>query len=161
MPLEEGTQRDIAVVRAVREVAGDDAAVMLDANNGYNLNLTKRVLAATADCNIDWMEEAFHEDRNLYVDLKQWLQGEGLPTLVADGEGDASPNLITWAQEGVVDVVQYDILSYGFTAWLTLGQRLDAWGVRFCSAPLWQALWQLRYMPSGGSDPWSVVRGVG
>jgi L-rhamnonate dehydratase len=29
--------------------------------------------------------------------------------------------------------VQYDIFSYGFTPWLALGQKLDAWGVR--SAP--------------------------
>ena len=28
---------------------------MLDANNGYNLNLAKRVLEETADCAIFWM----------------------------------------------------------------------------------------------------------
>jgi L-alanine-DL-glutamate epimerase-like enolase superfamily enzyme len=29
-----------------------------------------------------------------------------------------------------VDVVQYDIFGYGFTRWLALGRRLDAWDVR-------------------------------
>jgi L-rhamnonate dehydratase len=130
MPPQAGAQRDVAVARAVREAVGRDATVMLDANNGYNLNLTKQVLTETAECGIFWMEEAFHEDRVLYVDLKQWLQAEGLATLIADGEGEASPSLLAWAQEGVVDVVQYDILSHGFTAWLALGRRLDAWGVR-------------------------------
>jgi len=106
---------------------------MLDANNGYNLNLTKQVLAATAAADIYWMEEAFHEDPVLYADLQSWLAAEGLTTLIADGEGLAAPPLVAWAQEGLIDVIQYDIHSHTFTAWLALGQQLDAWGIR--SAP--------------------------
>jgi L-rhamnonate dehydratase len=30
----------------------------------------------------------------------------------------------------MVDVIQYDIFSYGFTPWLALGRQLDGWGVR-------------------------------
>lgn len=133
MPLEAGTRRDIAVIHAVREAIGAHAPLLLDANNGYNLNLTKRVLAETAEYGIFWMEEAFHEDRVLYDDLQTWLQREGLPVLVADGEGQASPTLLEWAEAGLVNVVQYDIFSYSFTPWLALGQKLDRWGVR--SAP--------------------------
>src|SRR5690606_30080249 len=58
MPPEEGTRRDIAVVRAVRDAVGPDAALMIDANNGYTLNIAKRVLDATADCRVLWLEEA-------------------------------------------------------------------------------------------------------
>ena len=36
------------MIRAVREAVGGDCPLMIDANNGYNLNLTKRVLAETA-----------------------------------------------------------------------------------------------------------------
>lgn len=130
MELETGTRRDIAVIRAVRAAVGPDAPLMIDANNGYNLNLTKRVLAETADCRLHWVEEPFHEDRILYQDLRAWMQAEGLRVLIADGEGEASPSLLAWAEAGVVDVVQYDIFSYGFTPWLQLGQRLDEWGVQ-------------------------------
>jgi len=133
LPLEQGMQRDIAVIHAVRKAVGPAATIMIDANNGYNLNLTKRVLAETADCQIFWMEEAFHEDRILYLDLQAWLKKQGLPVLIADGEGQASPTLLDWAQEGAVNVIQYDIFGYGFTPWLALGKQLDAWGVR--SAP--------------------------
>ncbi len=133
MPPDAGMRRDIAVIRAVRAAVGPDAALLLDANNGWNLNLTKRVLAETADCGIYWMEEAFHEDSVLYRDLKDWLRAEGLPTLIADGEGEASPSLLRWAQEGLVDVVQYDIFDHGLTRWLRLGKQLDKWGAR--SAP--------------------------
>jgi L-alanine-DL-glutamate epimerase-like enolase superfamily enzyme len=133
MPLERGMQRDIAVIRAVRAAVGPDAKVMLDANNGYNLNLTKRVLAEVAECNIHWIEEAFHEDPVLYQDLQTWLMANGSKTLIADGEGQASPTLLDWARDGLINVVQYDIFSYGFTPWLALGRQLNAWGAR--SAP--------------------------
>jgi L-rhamnonate dehydratase len=133
MAQDAGLRRDVAVVRAVRDVAGNDAPIMLDANNGYNLNLTQQVLAETADSDILWMEEPFHEDSVLYIELHEWMAARGLETLIADGEGDASPRLLAWAQDGIVDVVQYDIISYGFTPWLALGRKLDTWNAR--SAP--------------------------
>lgn len=133
LPVEEGTARDIAVIQAVREAAGPHAILMIDANNGYTLNLTKRVLSETVGSRLYWLEEAFHEDAELYRDLKEWLAEQGTPVLIADGEGEASPSLLKWAQNGLIDVVQYDIFSYGFTSWLALGQQLDDWSVR--SAP--------------------------
>jgi L-alanine-DL-glutamate epimerase-like enolase superfamily enzyme len=116
MPLEAGTRRDIAVVRAVRQAVGPAARLMLDANNGYNLNLARRVLAETADCDVFWLEEAFHEDDMLYRHLKEWMQEEKLAVLIADGEGAAAPRLMEWVHEGAVDVVQYDYLGYGSLA---------------------------------------------
>ncbi|MDQ2786612.1 MAG: mandelate racemase, partial [Chloroflexota bacterium] len=133
LPLDHGTRRDIAVVKAVREAVGVGAPIMLDANNGYNLNLTKHVLAETTDDGIFWMEEPFHEDPLLYEDLRGWLERVGLPILIADGEGDASPRLLEWARDGIVDVIQYDIFAYGFTRWLATGKQLDGWNAR--SAP--------------------------
>lgn len=133
LALEQGTRRDIAIIRAVRAAVGPEAAIMLDANNGYNLNLAKHVLAETAGCGIVWLEEAFHEDDVLYRDLRDWLSQHDLPVLIADGEGKADPRLIQWASAGLIDVIQYDIFGYGFTRWLALGRELDAVGVR--SAP--------------------------
>jgi L-alanine-DL-glutamate epimerase-like enolase superfamily enzyme len=133
LPLQIGTRRDIAIVRAVRAAVGPEPRLMLDANNGWNLNLTKHVLAQTVDCDIFWMEEPFHEDPLLYDDLHAWLQREGLSTLIADGEGEASRFFMDWARDGLVDVVQYDIFAYGLTRWLATGVQLDGWGRR--SAP--------------------------
>jgi L-rhamnonate dehydratase len=128
MPLEQGTRRDVAVIRAVRQAVGADAQVMIDANDGYNLNLSKRVLAETSDCGLYWIEEPFHEDPVLYADLKEWMARQGLGVLVADGEGQASPTLLDWARDGLVDVVQYDVFHAGFSRWLEVGRQLDAWG---------------------------------
>ena len=133
MPLEQGTRRDIAVIRAVREAVGADARIMIDANNGYNLNLAKRVLAETADCQLFWLEEAFQEDPVLYEHLRAWMEQERLAVLIADGEVWAPPELMDWARQGLVDVIQYDIFRHGFSNWLRTGAQLDVWGAR--SAP--------------------------
>jgi L-alanine-DL-glutamate epimerase-like enolase superfamily enzyme len=130
MPLAEGTERDIAIIRAVRAAIGAQAPLLIDANNGYNLNLAKHVLEATTDCGIYWLEEAFHEDPVLYQDLKSWLAGQGLPVLIADGEGEASARLLDWARQGLIDVIQYDILGHGFTRWLQTARQLDAMSVQ-------------------------------
>ena len=129
MPFQQGTHRDILVIRAVRNAVGLDATILIDANNGYNLNLTKQVLGETADAKVYWMEEAFHEDASFYANLREWLNSEGLETKIADGEGGASLNLLQWAEEGLVDIVQYDIFHPGFSRWLELGPQLDEWNV--------------------------------
>ncbi len=130
MPPLEGHRRDIAVIRAVRAAVGPDAVILIDANNGYTLNIAKHILSETADCNVFWLEEAFHEDDELYEDLHAWIEREGLTVLIADGEGAASPHLLDYAQRGIVDVIQYDIFSYGMTKWLETAPKLDAWNVR-------------------------------
>jgi L-alanine-DL-glutamate epimerase-like enolase superfamily enzyme len=129
----DGLARDIAIIHGVRETIGANGRIMIDANNGYTLNGTKEVLAATAGARLYWLEEAFHEDKILYEDLRQWMAKEGLNALIADGEGQASPSLVEWAEQGVIDVVQYDIFGYGFCAWIELGRKLDASHVK--SAP--------------------------
>ncbi|OXS60937.1 mandelate racemase [Cohnella sp. CIP 111063] len=133
MPLMKGTERDIAIIRGIREAAGPYGKIMIDANNGYNLNLTKHVLQETADVKLYWVEEAFHEDEEFYKDLKAWMQKAGINVLIADGEGLAAPTLVQWAKEGIIDVVQHDVLAPGFSHWLELGPELDAAHVK--SAP--------------------------
>ena len=128
MPVEEGLRRDIRVIKAVREALGAEARILIDANNGYNLNLAKRMLTETADADIYWIEEPFHESWQWNGPFKKWLQQQGLDVLVADGEGVASEQLLTMAENGFIDVVQYDI--FGFTDWVVLGPKLDAINIR-------------------------------
>ncbi|WP_321166501.1 enolase C-terminal domain-like protein, partial [Paenibacillus sp. Soil766] len=65
--------------------------------------------------------------------LKEWMQKNGLSVKIADGEGQADPRLMDWAKAGIVDVIQYDIIHPGFSAWLEIGAKLDSWGA--ASAP--------------------------
>ncbi|NHN33709.1 mandelate racemase [Paenibacillus sp. S3N08] len=125
MPNVEGMRRDIAIVRGIREYTGPDSRIMVDANNGYNLNLTKEFLLGVEDTKLYWLEEAFHEDDQLYADLREWMKQREMHVLISDGEGLAAPPIVDWAEKGLIDIIQYDIRFYGFTNWLELGIRLD------------------------------------
>jgi L-rhamnonate dehydratase len=151
-PTDEGLRRDIAVVNAIRAAVGPDAHVMADANNGYNFNLSRDFLKGTADSNVYWLEEAFYEDGALYRRLRAWMRAEGLSTLIGDGEGRgmtdaglpdlvAGPGfhaligstapaeaLIDMVHEGIVDVLQWDVLNPGLTRWLEIAPSIEAWG---------------------------------
>jgi L-rhamnonate dehydratase len=125
MPVDKGTNRDIAIINGVRKALGSEAQIMIDVNNGYNLNLTKEVLLATSTTNLTWIEEPFHEDPAFLKNLKDWIEEEGLNVMVTDGEGNAAPQIVDWAKKGYLDAIQYDILHYGFHKWKHLGKELD------------------------------------
>ncbi|MDF2960833.1 MAG: mandelate racemase [Paenibacillus sp.] len=130
MDLMEGTKRDIAIVNGIREAVGPACNISIDANNGYNLNLTKHVLKETAQSNLLWIEEAFHEDDRLYRNLKEWMAGEKLNVLITDGEGLAAKPIVEWAEQGLIDAIQYDLKDYGIVNWLKLAERLAKSGVK-------------------------------
>jgi L-alanine-DL-glutamate epimerase-like enolase superfamily enzyme len=129
MDLKEGLERDIAVVNSIRELAGRDAKIMVDANNGYNLNITREFLSATREAKLFWLEEAFHEDNMLYGKLKEWMREQEINTLIADGEGYACEAIVDWAKKGIIDVLQYDLRSYGFFNWMELCRDIEPFGI--------------------------------
>jgi L-alanine-DL-glutamate epimerase-like enolase superfamily enzyme len=129
MGLKEGLERDIAIVNGIRELAGPDAKIMADANNGYNLNITREFLSAVKDTKLFWLEEAFHEDNVLYGKLKEWMAEQGMAVLIADGEGYACEAIVDWAKRGLIDVLQYDLRSYGFFNWMELCREIEPFGV--------------------------------
>ncbi|UQZ82193.1 Mandelate racemase [Paenibacillus konkukensis] len=130
MDLMEGTKRDIAIVNGIRDAVGPECNISIDANNGYNLNLTKHVLSETAQSKLLWIEEAFHEDDRLYRNLKEWLAEKQLNVLITDGEGLAAKPIVEWAEQGLIDAIQYDLKDYGIVNWLKLSKRLARSGVK-------------------------------
>jgi L-alanine-DL-glutamate epimerase-like enolase superfamily enzyme len=125
MPLEAGLRRDVDIVNGIRRRIGPGAKLMVDVNNAYNLNITREFLSAVRDAELFWLEEPFHEDGVLYTHLKTWMKEQGMKTLIADGEGWASGALLDWAKQGFIDVIQYDLRSYGFFRWLELCAELE------------------------------------
>ena len=119
-----GMQRDIEIVLAIRKLVGPDVKLMVDANNGFNLSITKFFLKETKDAGLFWIEEPFHEDNMQLKNLRDWMRENEIKTLLADGEGYASPVIEDWAKAGIIDVLQYDIKSYGFFKWIALSREL-------------------------------------
>src|SRR5581483_4711630 len=154
MPTEAGLRRDIAVVNAIRAAVGPDAAILTDANNGYTVNIAWDFLKGTADSRVFWLEEAFYEDAVMYRQLRARIKAEGFATLIADGEGRGllDPNapellagaapaavgtsaplapaevLLEMVREGIVDVLQWDVLSPGLSRWLEVAHLIEEWG---------------------------------
>jgi L-alanine-DL-glutamate epimerase-like enolase superfamily enzyme len=129
MGLREGLRRDIDIILGIRELVGPDAKLMADANNGYNLNITKEFLAAVKDAKLYWLEEAFHEDNMLYTALRNWMREQGLKNLIADGEGSPLQPILGWAEKGLVDVLQFDLRSYGFFNWMELCRKIEPFSI--------------------------------
>jgi L-alanine-DL-glutamate epimerase-like enolase superfamily enzyme len=128
-----GMDRDVAVVKAVREAVGPGSRLLVDANNGFTLNNAKEFLERTAEVGLGWLEEPFHEDRVLLAALREWMARAGIEVALADGESSTPDDALALAREGLIDVVQCDILDAGFGGWLRLGAALDRIGVQ--SAP--------------------------
>lgn len=144
MPPEEGLQRDIEVTRRVRQ-AFPDAAILVDANDGYTLDGILRYLDAVADCGLFWVEEPFRENRADLLRLKEFLVRRSPATLIADGESAPDiPQLLALAREGLVDVLIMDIVGLGMTAWRRWLPEVAAAGARI-SPHTWGDALKTRY----------------
>ena len=128
MPVMEGIQRDVLVIRTVREAAGPGAKILIDANMGNTLNTAKEILARCDDVGVHWFEEPFAEDPALNEALKGFIQETGSGTLVADGEYAPPPDFFEMVKKGWIDVIQHDFRSHGLTWWREISQLIEHWG---------------------------------
>ena len=136
MPTEKGLQRDALVVRTVRQAAGSEAKILIDANMGNTLNSAKQLLETCADAGIFWFEEPFAEDPALNQALKKFIIERDFDTLVADGEFAPPPSFFDMVEKGLIDVVQHDFHSYGLSWWRATSARLEEWDV-LCAPHTW------------------------
>ncbi len=107
----DGLKRDIEVTRAVRE-AFPDVRILVDANDGYDVDGFRGYLEAVADCGLFWIEEPFPESADDLRALRADLKRLGSEALVADGESKPHiATLLKLAGEGLLDVLLMDIQS--------------------------------------------------
>ncbi|CAM3068164.1 mandelate racemase [Mycobacterium intermedium] len=106
--------RDLARVRQLRDLAGDDVTLMVDANGGYTVGQARRVGAALDELGVAWFEEPVSSD-----DLK------GLGVLRLSLKCDvAAGEYVSDLYEArhlapAVDCLQLDATRCGgFTGWL-------------------------------------------
>jgi L-alanine-DL-glutamate epimerase-like enolase superfamily enzyme len=101
----EGMQKNVALVRTVRETVGEDVDIMADAYMGWNLDYAKRMLPLLEPFNLRWVEEpVIPDDIQGYAELKRCSRipisgGEHEHTLYGFRE------LI---EARAVDVIQFD-----------------------------------------------------
>jgi L-rhamnonate dehydratase len=69
----EGMQRNVELVRTVREVVGDGIDVMADAYMGWTLDYAKRMLPLLESFHLRWLEEpVIPDDTRGYKELKAY-----------------------------------------------------------------------------------------
>jgi L-alanine-DL-glutamate epimerase-like enolase superfamily enzyme len=119
-----GFQRDVEVVQAVRKRIGRGVRLMVDANNAFDLDVTKRWLDAVGD-DLFWIEEPFPEVVEQDLQLKEYLRKKGWTTRIADGESalDVS-HFYPFIRSEAIDVFQPDIRAFGLTRQWALSRRM-------------------------------------
>ena len=73
MESEAGLRRDIDVIRAIRDLIGNDMKILIDANNGYTPEEAREVMRQAGDCDIYWFEEPFGEDKDECKSFKEFI----------------------------------------------------------------------------------------
>ena len=120
MPPKEGYARDVEVLKTIRQHAGKDVLIGVDANNGYDLAKTKQLLQELPDYNFAFLEEMFPEQVGKYLELKRFIFEHGWKTLVADGETQKELDAYKpFIEARAIDIFQGDMNRFGFEGILT------------------------------------------
>lgn len=109
---------DVAVARAVRDVAGPDAFVWADANQGFVLPEARRLVGELASIGVNVLEQPMAADR-LHL-LRQLRQACPLP-LAVDEASVGPADFFAYAAEGLVDYLVLKVTRSG-GIWPTLQQ---------------------------------------
>jgi L-alanine-DL-glutamate epimerase-like enolase superfamily enzyme len=120
MPRAQGDARDLEVVRLIRQHAGPNARLMVDANCGYDLIGAKRFLEKAAIFNLTFVEEMFPETIDECLALKEFIKSNGWKILVADGESQHElDGYKPYIEAKAIDVLQGDMNHFGIEGILT------------------------------------------
>lgn len=126
-----GDDRDVANLAEVRAAAGDQAAVMVDANQAWQLEQATRMTRRLAASAPEWLEEPMPADRPWH----EWQQLAAASAIaLAAGEnalGDAAFDALIASR--AVAVVQPDLAKWGgVSGVLAVIDRIEAAGLRYC-----------------------------
>lgn len=131
MPPKEGYTRDVQVLKTIRQHAGKDILIGVDANNGYDLAKTKQLLAELPDYNFAFLEEMFPEQVDKCLELKRFISQHGWKTLVADGETQSQLDAYKpFIEARAIDIFQADMNRFGFEGILTEAAWCKSYGLR-------------------------------
>lgn len=124
---EEALERDIGVVRAVRQAVGNGVTLLVDGNNGFRLRPSgaAEFALAAGDDDLFAMEEMFDEEMTAEAhEVKRRLRAAGIATKLADGEthqGGIPPGLLEerfvgpgGSEEPLYDIDQPDMNTTGY-----------------------------------------------
>ena len=125
-----GRERDLTNLKALRSVIGD-LALMVDANQAWDLGTATEMAAAFVDFDLGWLEEPLRADRP----WSEWQQlARTSAFALAAGENMAAASSFDAALESkALGVVQPDLAKWGgFTGCLPVAKNILSHRARFC-----------------------------
>ncbi len=128
-----GRERDLANLAALRRTLGEDATLMVDANQAWDFETAARMSQAIASFRPVWLEEPLRADAPAEI----WRElAKASPIPLAAGENMREAQFATAVEAGWVKVLQPDVGKWGgFSGGLEVGRNALAAGVRLC--PHW------------------------
>jgi D-galactarolactone cycloisomerase len=120
---------DAARVRVVRETAGSDFVITIDANQGYDLHQALDLCRRVKELDVRWFEEpcVWSNDRR---DMREVRERGGIP--ICAGQSEYSPGGCRDLMEaGAIDVCNFDASwTGGSTSWLRVAALAHVYSVQ-------------------------------
>lgn len=129
-----GRERDIANLTSLRTAIGDDARLMVDANQGWRLDQALAIIPELKRFRLDWIEEPLRADRPW--DEWRHLQAHSGAILAAGENIIGEAAFQTAIESGALGVLQPDAGKWGgISLCRVVAQGAVAAGLRYC--PHW------------------------
>ena len=122
-----GMKKNIAQIRALRELVGDDVDLMVECYMGWTLEYARRMLPMLAEYNLRWIEEpVIADDIGGYIELRNM---NIMP--ISGGEHEFTLyGFKDLLERGAIDVIQYDTNRVGgITVAHKINALAEAWSV--------------------------------
>jgi len=120
-----GIEMDTKRVSLARQRLGDSVALMVDANQGYNIMSCLELMPLLEECKVKWIEEPL--PWHSFVGYQELRKRSSIP--IAGGEYETTMNgYIEAIRNGVVDIIQPDLPLCGG---ITPGKRIAALALDF------------------------------
>lgn len=126
-----GLERDVENLRAMRAEVGDGCALMVDANQAWELAQALQAVQTLSEFSLEWLEEPLRAD----APPAQWAALDARSTIpIAVGENLSSRDAFDAAVSGrSIDVIQPDVSKWGgLSACVPIARAALAAGKRFC-----------------------------
>jgi L-alanine-DL-glutamate epimerase-like enolase superfamily enzyme len=117
-------------MRTIRDHAGPEVRIGVDANDGYQLDGAKRFVEAIGELDIVFTEEMFPETVEECLELKAFFRQHHWSTLLADGEGQQQiEGFQPFIAAQAMDILQGDMRHFGFADTLQVAEWARPQGI--------------------------------
>ncbi|MEK9759433.1 MAG: mandelate racemase/muconate lactonizing enzyme family protein [Candidatus Puniceispirillum sp.] len=126
-----GHDRDVANIRALRDIVGPSGSLMVDANQAWSVDHAAEMISDLAPFDLTWLEEPIAKDRP----IAEWQKLRKTATMpLAGGENLQGDDEFTAAiADNVLAVIQPDLAKWGgLSRTIPVARNIRAAGRRYC-----------------------------